>query len=512
MKNTKFIVIPKVSAKYSPDLTIYCVSQTAKNKPDCEELQFDAFQHACKMGDFKGNIKDILVLYYDSSKSKSGGKRIAFVGTGIIPKKIAKVDLREKMRIVGGNIARLCKKLKTQNICIVPPKLLNTQLSSSAYCLTEGIMLGDYEFGKYKTKNNKKNDFKGIREVKLLNKTESKNIRENIALAINASLSACHARDMANEPGNSWTPESFANYALEISKKHNLKCKIFEKRDMEELGMGGILAVNKGSACDPKFVVVEYFNSSKSQTVLIVGKGLTFDSGGISLKPAAGMEDMKYDMCGGAAVLAAMNTIGIEKPNCNVVAIVPATDNMSGASALKPGDIICHYNKINAEIINTDAEGRLILADALAYGVEKYKPDCVIDLATLTGAVIIGLGHHYSGVLSNNNRLTKGLLEAGQRCGEPLWRLPMGDEYTKQIESKVADIKNTGGKAAGTITAAEYLQKFVNKTPWAHIDIAGTAWGFTEKSYIPDGGPSGIGVRTLIEFLRGWRRINFKSK
>ena len=167
---------------------------------------------------------------------------------------------------------------------------------------------------------------------------------------------------------------------------------------------------------------------------------------------------------------------------------------------------------MTSEIINTDAEGRLILADALAYGVEKYSPDCVVDLATLTGAVITGLGHHYSGVLSNNNKLNNGLVEAGKRSGEPLWRLPLGPHYTKQIESKIADIKNTGGRAAGTITAAEYLQKFVDKTPWAHIDIAGTAWGFTEKTYIPDGGPSGIGVRTLIEFVRNWRKTNFKSK
>ena len=234
----------------------------------------------------------------------------------------------------------------------------------------------------------------------------------------------------------------------------------------------------------------------------MVGKGLTFDSGGISLKPAAGMEDMKYDMCGGAAVLGAMSSVAVEKPQCNVIAIVPATDNMSGGAALKPGDIIYHYNKTSSEIINTDAEGRLILADALAYGVEKYSPDYIIDVATLTGAVIIGLGHHHSGLFSNNDGLAARLKAAGEKSGEPVWRLPLGEEYKKQLESKVADVKNTGGRPAGAISAAEYLHGFVDKTPWAHLDIAGTAWNFTEKSYIPKGGPSGMAVRTLLEFIR----------
>jgi len=222
------------------------------------------------------------------------------------------------------------------------------------------------------------------------------------------------------------------------------------------------------------------------------------------------MMDMKYDMCGGAAVLASMDAIAKEKPNVGVVAIIPSTDNMSGSDALKPGDIITHYGGITSEVENTDAEGRLILADSLAYGIEQYNPSCVIDLATLTGAVIIALGHHHTGVLSNNDSLVKQLIDAGTKCGEPLWRLPLGREYSKQIESRVADIKNTGGKSAGTITAAAYLQKFVGEVPWAHLDIAGTAWNFTEKTYIPKG-PSGTGVRTLVEFVKCWKNDLKKS-
>jgi len=214
---------------------------------------------------------------------------------------------------------------------------------------------------------------------------------------------------------------------------------------------------------------------------------------------------MKYDMCGGAAVLSAMQAIALEKPNVKVVAIVPSSENLSGSMAIKPGDLISHYNGITSEVVNTDAEGRLILADALAYGIDKYKPDCVVDLATLTGAVIISLGHHRTGLMSNDDRLADTLSRSGDFVGEPLWRLPLGEEYSKQIESEVADIKNVGGREGGSITAAAYLEKFVGDTPWAHLDIAGTAWGFTKKSYIPKG-PSGIGVRTLLEFIRTWRK------
>jgi len=214
---------------------------------------------------------------------------------------------------------------------------------------------------------------------------------------------------------------------------------------------------------------------------------------------------MKFDMCGGAAVLGAMQAIGEEKPRgVHVVGIVPATENLPGPSALKPGDIITIYGGKTVEVVNTDAEGRLILADALAYGIKKFKPKAVVDLATLTGAVVIGLGHHRTGLLSNDDELAQKVTAAGNRSGEPLWRLPLGPEYTEQIKSKVADIKNVGDRAAGTITAAAFLQEFVGEVPWVHLDIAGTAYNFTEKSYVPNKGPSGIGVRTLLELVRNW--------
>lgn len=210
-------------------------------------------------------------------------------------------------------------------------------------------------------------------------------------------------------------------------------------------------------------------------------------------------------MCGGAAVMAAMQVIAEEKPGrLDVVALVPATENLPSSAALKPGDIITQYGGKTVEVLNTDAEGRLILADALAYGVEQYKPDAVVDVATLTGAVIIGLGHHRTGLLSNNDELAENVLAAGERAGELLWRLPLAEEYKEQLKSKLADLKNIGGKPGGTITAATFLQEFVGNTPWAHLDIAGTAYNYTEKSYVPKG-PSGIAARTLIELVRNWK-------
>ena len=218
------------------------------------------------------------------------------------------------------------------------------------------------------------------------------------------------------------------------------------------------------------------------------------------------MEEMKFDMCGGAAVLGAIQAVGEEKPKgLNIIGIVPATENLPGPSALKPGDIISIYGGKTVEVINTDAEGRLILADALAYGIKQYKPQAVVDLATLTGAVVIGLGHHRTGLLSNNDELVQKVTAAGDRSGEPLWRLPLGPEYSKQIKSKVADIKNIGNRAAGTITAAAFLQEFVGETAWVHLDIAGTAYNYTDKPYVPSKGPSGTGVRTLLELIRNWK-------
>ena len=450
-------------------------------------------------------------------EKKTGAKRILVLGLGDIKKEKDRCTALDRLREAGGKLAKACEKVKAKDMVIRLPEIKTlspglTEMALAVEALCEGVILGDYRFVKYKETTKKKDDYPGLLALRFVCSESLTAVRQGVLRGRNAAFAACAARDMANEPGNGWTSADFATWAKVLAKESGLTYRCIEKKEMETLGMGGILAVNQGSATPPRMVILEYRPEGAVDTVLLVGKGLTFDSGGISIKPAAKMEDMKYDMCGGAAVLSAMQVVAEEKPDVAVVAIVPATDNMSGANAVHPGDIIRHFNGVTSEVINTDAEGRLILADALAYGIKTYSPCCVIDTATLTGAVILGLGHHFTGLVSNSDALCARLTEAGCLAGEPLWRLPLNKHYEKQIESKVADIKNTGGRPGGTITAAAYLSKFVGDTPWAHLDIAGTAWDFTEKAYIPKG-PSGTAARTFINLIRNWKPGKFcKSK
>ncbi len=491
MKRTKISLTLKTPERFSGDLLVYCVPQNKNDKPkSVKGVCGTEFRKAVALGDFKGDDGNRL-LAYGPGQNKALVSRVLYLGLGKTDKD-NKAELLERCRQTGGKIASIAKELKAKNICLCLPEVQGLTGEKTVESLLEGILLGDYSFEKYKKKDGKKGKFTGIAKIAVWSSTKEKGLRRGFNRAQHAANAACDARDMANEPGNGWTPASFARYARVLAKEHNLKCSVLGKTEMKRLKMGGILAVNQGSTEAPKLVILEYrAKNPKAQTLLLVGKGLTFDSGGVSLKPGAGMQDMKYDMCGGAAAICTMAVVGAEKPDVNVVAIIPATDNMPGGSALKPGDIIKHYSGVTSEIINTDAEGRLILADALA---------------TLTGAVISGLGHHRTGLLGNSQPLIKRLSAAGESCGEPLWQLPLDKEYVKQIDSDVADIKNTGGPAAGTITAAAYLQKFVGETPWAHMDIAGTAWGFTKKDYIPKG-PSGTGVRTLVAMIRNWKKL-----
>lgn len=510
MKKTSLTVTNQNSNQFNGDLLVYCAVEKENEMPECAAIINKIVKQAYDLDDFSGKTGEMLMLYPGQTDEALdlSAKRLLIIGVGKGGKEEEADVVRENLREAGGEISKTAAKVKAKDILVGLPDMEALPPAQISQCLSEGILLGDYRFTKYKDKKKKENQYEGLNSVDFFMDNPENNFMNDVGngarLGGNSARAGLEARDMANEPGNAWTPSDFAAFAEILAEKYSFNCTILEKKDMEKLGMGGLLAVNKGSVEPPKMAILEYWPEKSTGTILLVGKGITFDSGGISLKQAAGMEAMKYDMCGGAAVLAAMTAVGEEKPDVGVVAIVPSTDNMPGGNAIKPGDIIRHYNGVTAEIINTDAEGRLILADALAYGIEKYKPACVIDLATLTGAVIMGLGHHYSGLLSNNDALVKMLETAGEKTGEPLWRLPLGKPYKKQIESQVADIKNTGGKSAGTITAAAYLENFVEKTPWAHIDIAGTAWDFTEKSYIPKG-PSGISVRTLIEFIRRWK-------
>jgi leucyl aminopeptidase len=498
--------------KYKGDMLVYFVYQQNKKVPVCENKYVqNTIKLAFQAGDFSGKEGETL-LFYPPVKGKILAKRVLVVGLGKAEEGKSNNGLtaadkwRENCRKAGGKVSQMALKTKASQIMAVMPESFILDRQESTECMTEGLMLGAYQFKKYKKTAEEDEPQSKIKEVLFFTDKEKGAVSKGLIRGRIAAQAGAAARDMANEPGNVWTPTRFAEFGRKLAKNYNFSCKVLSKANMQRLKMGGILGVNSGSAEPPKMVILEYKNSPRNPTLLLVGKGLTFDSGGISLKPPRGMEQMKFDMCGGAAVLGAMQAVGEEQPKgINVIGIVPATENLPGPSALKPGDIITLYGGKTVEVINTDAEGRLILADALAYGIKQYKPKAVVDLATLTGAVVIGLGHHRTGLLSNDDELAQKVMDAGDRSGEPLWRLPLGPEYSKQIKSKVADIKNVGNRAAGTITAAAFLQEFVGDVAWAHLDIAGTAYNFTEKSYIPNKGPSGIGVRTLLELIRNWK-------
>lgn len=488
-------------SKFKGDVVVFILPEQPVFESKFKYIS-SVFEDLKAVGDFQGKDGETVVLYGNQLVDFPGlAKRMMFVGIG----KVDEDDTiqRDKIRQAGGLIARQAAKVKAKEITLVVQDIETLKIVDIAEPLLEGVLLGDYRFLKYKTVTDETEDepYQGLETVFLCASSMTKVVKKSLDRARLSAECGKIARDMANEPGNGWTPSHFASYAKELAKSYSLSCTVLDKKDMVKLGMGGILGVSQGSKEAPKLVILDYSPKKARKTFLMVGKGLTFDSGGVSLKPGSGMEDMKYDMCGGAAVMSAMKAVAEEQPDVRVVAIIPSTDNMAGGGAIKPGDIITHYGGITSEVINTDAEGRLILADALAYGIDKYTPDYVVDLATLTGAVIIALGHHHTGVIGNSDYLVDLVSRAGNKVGEPVWRLPLTEEYRKQIKSDVADIKNVGGRPAGTITAAAYLEKFVGKTPWLHLDIAGTAWNFTEKNYIPKG-PSGTGTRTLIELIR----------
>ncbi len=313
-------------------------------------------------------------------------------------------------------------------------------------------------------------------------------------------------RDLLSEPANVLTPEALAEAARKLEDL-GVKVKTLDEKEMRRLGMGALLGVAQGSAHPPRLVTMEWTGGAEGKgkkgrpgkgegPVAFVGKGVTFDSGGISIKPAAGMEDMKWDMGGAGVVIGLIAALAGRKAKVHAVGVVGLVENMPSATAQRPGDVVTSMSGRTIEVINTDAEGRLVLADALHYCQETFKPRAVIDLATLTGAIIISLGDHTAGLFANDDKLAKALTQAGDRVGEPVWRLPMGDDYDKQIKSDIADMKNVGGRAAGSITAAQFLKRFVGDLPWAHLDIAGVTWAKADKPTVPKGGTA-FGVRLL---------------
>jgi leucyl aminopeptidase len=365
----------------------------------------------------------------------------------------------------------------------------------------EGHMLGGYAFNRYKTGKVASVEMEAA--TLLCADEASRGAAEKCAEEAQAVCEAVLlARELVDQPANVATPAFLAEKAVEVSGKYGIDCRVMEREEMERNGMEALLAVAKGSIQPPRFIILEYRGAAvKERPTVLVGKGITFDSGGISLKPREGMEKMKDDMAGAAAVLGAVTAAARLRLPVNLVGLIPAAENLPGGRAYKPGDLVTAMSGTTVEIVNTDAEGRLVLCDALHYA-QRYRPAALIDIATLTGACVVALGSFATGLLGNDAGLTRALKKAGEESGERLWELPLWDEYGELMKSDIADLKNAGGPAAGTISAAWFLKQFAGKSRWAHLDIAGTAWEEKGRPYLPKGA-TGVGVRLLIEYLRG---------
>jgi leucyl aminopeptidase len=433
--------------------------------------------------EFRGKQNELLLM---PATEGIKPERILLIGIG---KKNEMSD--ERIRQAGGKAAVYLRDKGMKKIAVSTNLISSLKLSPLNFI--EGALLGLYTFERYrKEKNSKK-----IESITILSKI-SKRLSDELRWTETITSSVYFARDLINTPSNDMTPSNLAKTAVSLRQK-NLSVKILEKKDAEKLGMGAYLAVAKGSEEPLKFILLEY-KGSKGKPLALIGKSITFDSGGISLKPSDGMEKMKYDMAGGAAVLGVLKAASSLKLPVNLIGILPATENLPGGYATRPGDVAGTISGKTVEIINTDAEGRLILADAIGYA-KRFKPRAIIDIATLTGACSIALGNEAIAMMGNDRKLLDKIKRSADNTYERVWEMPLFDEYKEYIKSDIADIKNTGGKTGSLVTAAYFLYEFAEKTPWVHLDIAGTAWVEKDKPYIPKGA-SGIGVRLIMDLIK----------
>tara|TARA_B100002051_G_scaffold257162_1_gene274319 strand:- start:47 stop:1513 length:1467 start_codon:yes stop_codon:yes gene_type:complete len=400
----------------------------------------------------------------------------------------------DKMRAFGSKLYSLVDSKKIKNMAIDTKSFFMTT-NDKSQSITEGIVLGSYKFEDYKTIKNKKNY---LTDISLIGNIDKKTIHKAQILG----ESVCFARDLGNHPANILTPTYLAKESKRIAKAKNMKCKVIDVSKFEKMGLGSFYGVARGAKEPAKMILVEYNGGKKSQKpIALVGKGLTFDTGGISLKSGARMDEMKFDMCGSATVMGVMNAVSILQPKINIIFAIGSTENMPGSDAQRPGDIVTAYNGKTIEVLNTDAEGRLVLADVLSYVNKNYKPEYMIDFATLTGAVLVALGHRASGLMGNNENLVNKIKKSSIETDEKVWELPLWPEYSKDIQGKYADIQNLGKAGAGTITAGAFLKEFVGDTPWCHLDIAGTAWGPKDPEYQPKVGATGVAVRLIYNLI-----------
>ncbi len=460
---------------------------------DIDKALDGAISRLIAQGEIKGKLDEVTVVH---SLGKLPSARVAIVGLG----KQEELS-QDKVR---GAVAETCRLLRKKGVGGIATVAQGAGVAGispegAAQAVTEGALLGLYSFRKHITKEAEHGDIKQL-TIATADKTQLSRLEQGCDRGRVLAEATNLARDMVNEPANYMTPGDMAGMAAELAESYGLELKVLERKQMQELGMGALLGVAEGSRQPPKFIILRYRGGDSAEAdIVLAGKGVTFDSGGISIKPSRKMDEMKGDMAGGAVVVAAMSAIAQFKPRVNVTALIPATENLPGGSALKPGDIITAINGKTIEIISTDAEGRLILADALGYA-EKLGAKVIIDVATLTGACQVALGDVVTGAFGNNQGLVDKVIAAGDEAGELIWQMPMYDRYKEQNKSDVADIKNVGGRYAGAITAAQFLAEFVGDTPWVHLDIAGTSMSEKERAYLVKGA-TGVLVRTLVNLV-----------
>jgi len=443
-------------------------------------------------GDLRGKMEERIVLY----GPEGGPERFLLIGSG----EPEKMDAEVVRRLLGRTV-RVAEELHLDRIAAWLDAAGTVDEGLLGQAAAEGAALAAWSFRELKTVG-EDGPPTLVERLDLFGEGDGEAIERGVEVGAVLAEAENLARTLQARPGNVATPSHLAAEAERVGAEAGFEVTVFDEARMGEEGMNAILTVSSGSDEDARLIIMRYTGGREGDPPLVlVGKGLTFDAGGISLKPPSGMEEMKFDMSGGAAVIAALKAVAELGLRANVVGLVPSSENLPSGSAVKPGDVIHTLAGKTVEVVNTDAEGRLILADALAYG-SRLKPAAMVDCATLTGAVIVGLGHHASGVMGTDDAVVDELRAAGERSGERCWPLPLWREYREQLESETADVKNVGGRPAGTITAASFLSEFVGDTPWAHLDVAGTAFGGEAKLSYQRKGGHGVPTRLLVEWIR----------
>lgn len=441
-----------------------------------------------KAGRFRPDFKKTLLLH--TPHCSFGSVLLAGLGT--------KKELTpEKVRQSGAAALRFINKQDFSSVVLTSRILAGAGMKSEfqpEYYFAEGVLLSSYEFNRYKTKSN---NSKGINNFKIIGMMQQSALAELKA----STAASMFARDLVNTPSNDMTPSELTRISKSVK---GVRVKVIDVNAARKLGMNAYLSVGQGSIEKPRFIIMEY-KGGKGAPVVLIGKSVTFDSGGISLKPVDGMEKMKYDMAGGAAVLGVMKALAELKPKVNVTAILPAVENLPDGNAFRPGDVVSAIDGSAIEVISTDAEGRLTLADALGYAVKFLKPRAVVDIATLTGACAIALGAEAAAMMGNDEELMTKIKKASEDTYERVWQMPLFDEYAEYLQSDIADIKNSGSRTGSLMASASFLKRFAGSVPWAHLDIAGTAWSDRDRPYSPKGA-TGIGARLLLRLVRDFNK------